>query len=362
MTRPAYAELQATSHFSFLRGASSCEELFSQAALCGIEAVAVCDHNTVAGIVRAHEAAKVTGVRLIVGCRLDLTDGPGILVYPLDRSGYGRLCRLLSLGKTRGGKARCQIDWTDLAHYGEGLAAVLVAVEADDLCALRLKRLKQTYGDQAYLALSRRYRPGDAKRLHDLSNLAVAAGVQTLVTNNVLFHEPARQPLQDVMACTRLRCTIDRLGLRRESQDGNALKPPEEMHRLFRAYPEALARTVALADWLRFSLEELAYQYPDEVSEPGKTPQRTLAELTWEGAKRRYPEGVTCCSSASSARSARSPRTSTSISSTSAGRSSCSGCSTPTAAITPRSVRPLCATEPAAPSATSVRRWACPRT
>jgi error-prone DNA polymerase len=292
MTDLRYAELQATSHFSFLRGASSCEELFGQAAACGIEAVAVCDHNTVAGIVRAHEAAKLTGVRLIVGCRLDLTDGTGILVYPLDRTGYGRLCRLLSLGKSRAGKGQCRIDWTDLAHYSEGLIAVLTAIEADDVCALRLKRLRQIFGDRAYLALSRRYRPGDALRLHALSNLATAAGVATLVTNNVLFHAPARQPLQDVMACTRLKCTIDELGLRRESQDGNALKPPEEMARLFRAYPDALARTVALADRLRFSLEELAYQYPDEVSEPGKTPQQTLAELTWEGARRRYPEGV----------------------------------------------------------------------
>jgi hypothetical protein len=131
MTDLRYAELQATSHFSFLRGASSCEELFGQAAACGIEAVAVCDHNTVAGIVRAHEAAKLTGVRLIVGCRLDLTDGTGILVYPLDRTGYGRLCRLLSLGKSRAGKGQCRIDWTDLAHYSEGLIAVLTAIEAD---------------------------------------------------------------------------------------------------------------------------------------------------------------------------------------------------------------------------------------
>ena len=131
------------------------------------------------------------GVRLIVGCRLDLIDGTGILVYPLDRGGYGRLCRLLSMGKTRGGKGACKLDWPDLAHFGEGLAAALVTIEADDLCALRLKRLKQTYGDNAYLALSRRYRPGDAKRLHDLSNLAVAAGVPTIVTNNVLFHEPS---------------------------------------------------------------------------------------------------------------------------------------------------------------------------
>src|SRR6202012_5960945 len=204
----------------------------------------------------------------------------------------GRMCRLLSLGKTRGGKGKCQLDWTDLALYSEGLAAVLTTIEADDVCALRLKRLRATYSDNAYLALSRRYRPGDALRLHTLSNMAPPAGVATIVTKNVLFHDPARQPLQDVMACTRLKCTVDQRGLRRESQDGNALKPPAEMARLFRAYPEALARTNALADRLRFSLEEMAYQYPDEVSEPGKTPQRTLAELTWEGAKRRYPQGV----------------------------------------------------------------------
>src|SRR5687767_6857117 len=102
-----YVELQVTSHFSFLRGASSCEELFAQASLCGIETLAIADRNSLAGIVRAHEAAKATGVRLIVGCRLDLTDGTPILVYPTDRPSYSRLCRLLSLGKKRGGKAKC---------------------------------------------------------------------------------------------------------------------------------------------------------------------------------------------------------------------------------------------------------------
>src|SRR3546814_10251917 len=107
MTAPRYAELQVTSHFSFLRGASSCEELFSQAALAGIEALAVVDRNSLAGIVRAHQAAKTTGVRLIVGCRLDLVDGASMLVYPTDRSAYSRLCRLLSLGKQRAGKAKC---------------------------------------------------------------------------------------------------------------------------------------------------------------------------------------------------------------------------------------------------------------
>lgn len=101
MSTSRYAELQVTSHFSFLRGASSCEELFAQAATMGIEALGIVDRNSVAGIVRAHEAAKSTGVRLVVGCRLDLADGMSILVYPTDRPSYARLCRLLSLGKKR---------------------------------------------------------------------------------------------------------------------------------------------------------------------------------------------------------------------------------------------------------------------
>jgi error-prone DNA polymerase len=115
MTGPRYAELQVTSHFSFLRGASSCEELFAQASLLGIEALAIVDRNSLAGVVRAHEAAKTTGIRLIVGCRLDLADGASVLVYPTDRPAYARLCRLLSLGKRRSGKAKCHLEWSDLA-------------------------------------------------------------------------------------------------------------------------------------------------------------------------------------------------------------------------------------------------------
>ena len=117
MSAPAYAELQVTSHFSFLRGASSAEELFSAAAAMGIEALAVTDRNTLAGIVRAHEAAKEAGVRLIVGCRLDLVCGMSVLVYPTDRAAWSRLCRLLSLGKGRAGKARCHLEWDDLVAY-----------------------------------------------------------------------------------------------------------------------------------------------------------------------------------------------------------------------------------------------------
>ncbi len=292
MSGARYAELQVTSHFSFLRGASSCEELFAQAALAGIEALAVVDRNSLAGIVRAHAAAKATGVRLVVGCRLDLADGMSVLVYPTDRPAYSRLCRLLSLGKKRGGKAKCRLEWPDLVAYGEGLIAVLVPGLADDECRLRLRRLREVFGDRAHLALTLRRRPNDQLRLHELSSLAERTGVPAVVTNDVLFHEPGRRILQDVVTCIRHNVTIDALGDRRERHADRHLKSPEAMHRLFGRYPEALARTLQIAARCRFSLDELAYQYPEERDDPALTPQETLAKLTWEGAAQRYPEGV----------------------------------------------------------------------
>ena len=292
MNAPRYVELQCTSHFNFLRGASSCDELFAQAAKLGMEALAIVDRNSLAGIVRAHEAAKTTGVRLIVGCRLDLTDGMSVLVYPTDRPAYARLCRLLSLGKRRGGKAQCRLDWSDLVAYGEGLIVILVPDEADDACAQRLRRLAQTFGDRAYMALTLHRRPNDALRLHRLSNMAARAGVAAVVSNDVLFHVPARRMLQDVVTCIRHNCAIDDAGFRRERHADRYLKAPEEMARLFSRYPEALARTLEIADRCRFSLDELAYQYPHEALIPGLTPQQALEKLVWEGAAERYPEGV----------------------------------------------------------------------
>jgi error-prone DNA polymerase len=287
-----YAELQVTSHFSFLRGASSCEELFMQAAALGIEALAIVDRNSVAGIVRAHQAAEVTGVRLIVGCRLDLNDDLSVLVYPTDRPAYARLCRLLSLGKKRAGKAKCTLDWSDLVAYGEGLLAVLIPDQADDMCAMRLRRLREAFGDRAYLALTLRRRPNDALRLHNLANLATQSAVRTVVTNDVLFHVPEKRMLQDVVTCIRHGVTIDDAGYRRERHADRYLKPPAEMARLFNRYPEAVTRTAEIMERCKFSLSELAYQYPEEATVPGLTPQQTLEQFTWEGAERRYPEGV----------------------------------------------------------------------
>ncbi|HEY0122173.1 MAG TPA: error-prone DNA polymerase [Rhizobium sp.] len=287
-----YAELQVTSHYSFLRGASSAEELFAQAKALGIEALGIVDRNSLGGVVRAHQAAKDTGIRLVVGCRLDLADGMSMLAYPTDRNAYARLCRLLSLGKKRAGKAKCHLEWADLVAYGEGLIVVLIPDQADETCALRLRRLREVFGDRAYLVLTLRRRPNDQLRLWELSNMAATARVPTVVTNDVLFHEPGRRILQDVVTAVRHNVTIDELGFRRERHADRYLTAPAEMYRLFPRYPEALARTIEIMERCRFNLDELAYQYPEEKLFPELTPQQALEKLTWEGAADRYPEGL----------------------------------------------------------------------
>ena len=287
-----YAELQVTTHFSFLRGASSAEELFATAQALGIDALGIVDRNSLVGVVRALEASRATGVRLVVGCRLDLTDGMSVLVYPTDRAAYSRLTRLLTLGKGRGGKGNCLLSFEDLELYAEGLLAVLVPDLPDDTCAVQLRRLSSLFEDRAYLALSLRRRPNDQMRLHELQILADRYRVRTVVTNDVLFHEPSRRQLQNVVTCIRNTTTIDEVGFERERHADRYLKPPEEMERLFPRHPEALARTMEIVARCRFSLEELTYQYPEEAIIPGKTPQESLEHYVWDCVPDRYPEGL----------------------------------------------------------------------
>ncbi|MDC7675196.1 error-prone DNA polymerase [Asticcacaulis machinosus] len=287
-----YAELQVTSHFSFLRGASSADELFATAKVLGIAALGVTDRNSLAGMVRAHVAAQAHGVRLVVGCRLDLRDGSSVLVYPMNREGYGRLCRLLTLGKGRAGKGKCDLDWDDVGHYHEHLIAVLIPDAPDEVTVRNLRRLKMIFGDRAYLSLCLRRRQNDQVRLLDLSNMAMAVGVDTVVTNDVLYHERGRRQLQDVLTCIRNRTTIDDVGFHRERFADRYLKPPEEMARLFPSYGAALRRTMEISERCTFSMSELTYQYPEERVLTGMSALEALKRYTWQGARQRYPEGV----------------------------------------------------------------------
>ena len=260
---PGYVELQVTSNYSFLRGASRIEELLLTAKAAGYDAMAVTDHGTLAGIARAHARAAEVGMRLVVGCRLDLRDGLPLLVYPIDRAGYGRLCRLITLGKGRAGKEGCDLSWADVVAAAEGLMVILLPDTADHGLDVELRRLRTAFPGRCHLALTLRRRPGDWVRLRQLFDAAQAAQVPTVVTGDVLYHAPERRVLQDVVTCIREGCTIDDAGHRLERFADRHLKHPAEVARLFRDYSEAVARTVEIARRCAFSLEDLRYQYPD---------------------------------------------------------------------------------------------------
>jgi error-prone DNA polymerase len=288
----AYAELQVTSNYSFLRGASHPEELVREAHALGYRALALTDRNTLAGVVRAHRQAKALGMRFIVGSRLDLQSGQSLLCFPVDRAAYGRLCRLLTRGKRRAEKAQCRLAYEDLVEFGEGQIVIALPPDKPDAAFSHLlDRLRADFAD-AYLAAQHLYRGDDAKRLHRLAALAARKSVPLVATNEVLYHVPRRRPLQDVVTCIREGCAVAEAGFRLLPNAERHLKPPEEMARLFRDYPNAVARTLEIAQHCRFNLDELRYEYPDEIAPDGTPPQEALEKLAWKGVAERYPEGV----------------------------------------------------------------------
>jgi error-prone DNA polymerase len=287
---PGYFELQVTTNYSFLRGASHPEELMAQARMMGHTALAVTDRNTLGGIARSHQRAREAELRLIVGCRLDLSDGVSALVYPENRPGWSRLCRLLTQAK-RNGKERFELDWREFRAGSEGLLVALLADRPDEGLARRLAELREAVGDRGWLALSLRRRPDDAMRLRALADMAGAARVPTVAAGDVLYHVPQRRILQDVMTCIREGCTIDAAGFRRERSVDRCLKPPGEMMRLFERHRDAVEATAELAERARFSLDELCYQYPTEAG-AGETAQEMLVRLCRAGMVARYEDGA----------------------------------------------------------------------
>ncbi len=292
-----YVELNATSHFSFLRGVSSCEQLFSAAALLGYPALGITDRNSVAGLVRATIAADSTQVRLVAGCRLDLVDGSSLLVWPKDRAAWSRLTRLLTAGKSRaeprkGEKGQCFLYWEDIDAYAQGLVAALLPDRPDQATAALFGQFRDIFGSNAHLALSYRRRPGDSVRLYQLDRLARLAGVRSLAIGDVLYDSPDKRMLQDVVTAIRNKCTIDDLGFRKERYADRHLKSAGEMERRFAVYPDAIQASADIAALCTFSLRELSYQYPDEIVMSGRTPQQALEQMTRQALAAMFPEGV----------------------------------------------------------------------
>ena len=287
---PAYAELQVTTNFSFLRGGSHPQELVFSAAALGLAGIAITDRNTLSGVVRGWTEAKASKIPYRVGCRLDFADGrPSVLCYPTDREAYGRLSRLLTLGNRRAEKGECRLFWSDLLAHAQGQVMMVIPPAApDEAFAQDLEALSGEFPAAVYLAGARPYGARDLKRLHQLAGLSRRARAPLTATNDVLYHDPSRRPLQDVLTCIREGCAISHAGLRLEANSERHLKTAAEMARLFRDHPGALEHTLEILDRCRFSLGDLRYEYPKEPVPEGSTSMEHLRLLARAGAKWRY--------------------------------------------------------------------------
>jgi len=295
----SYIELQVTSNFSFLRGASHPEELIQQAAAYGYPAIAITDRNTMAGIVRAHTAAKQCGVRFIPACRLDLLDGPSLLAFPTDSEAYARLSGLLTLGNLRTEKGKCELYKSDVYRHLKDVKLIMLppdslnrVYEFDASFKKVIGEYKDAFGHELYIAATRWYNGDDAKLLHRILQLSRQFGVPMVATNDVHYHYSGRRELQDIVTCVREKCTIHTAGYRLHPNAERHLKTMEEMQRLFRQYPEAIRQTQLIAEACSFSLDQLKYQYPKEITSEGRTPQEELTHLTWDGARKIYGTAI----------------------------------------------------------------------
>jgi error-prone DNA polymerase len=254
-----YTELQVTTNFTFLRGASHPHELVQQAAELGYKAIAITDRNTLAGIVRAHAAAKEFGIRVIVGCRLDLKDGAGLLAYPTNKDAYSRLSNLLTFGNLRAEKGECHLSKADVFEHAQGLKFVVLPPEnldknfdLDHSFVSDLKQYHDVFKSHLYIGASRRFNGNDRKYLFRLAELSNELHIPVVATNDVHYHSSGRRQLQDIVTCVREKCTIYNAGFRLLANAERYLKSGDEMLRIFSDYPSMIARTEEIAEACQF--------------------------------------------------------------------------------------------------------------
>ena len=326
---PNYAELCVTTNFTFLTGASHPEELVVRAAELGLEAIAITDRNSLAGVVRAYRALKELKrdtekaveirsqhridscsrleigdpqdiarpaapklPRLIVGCRLVLRDSPvHWIALPRDRAAYQRLTRLLTLGKRRAEKGDCHLDLKDM--FGACTGMILIALPQGRLreATGHVQQIQRRFPGHVFLGAPPRYDGSDQAWLAACARLAHRTSAPMVAVGDVLMHRASRRQLVDVLTCMRNHITIDQIGTRALPNAERRLKGHGDMARLFRDHPAALRRTLEIAARCSFSLGELSYEYPDEIAQD-ETPQARLERLAHEGLKRRYPAGA----------------------------------------------------------------------
>jgi error-prone DNA polymerase len=293
--RSMYAELHCKTNFSFLEGASHADELVARGAELGYAAIAVTDRSSLAGVVRAHIAAKEHQLKLLIGAELHPLDAPPVVLWATDRAAYGRLSRLLTVGKRRAPKGECQLTLDDIAEHSAGLLAGVIPardVSGDEIAAAeRMHAYREIFADRSYL-LAELVRGGDdAGRLAALDALSRQTRLQLVAAGDVHYHSPARQPLHEVLTAIRLGTTVDRLDARFANAQRH-LRPQGDLLRVYQGERTFLRRTLEIAEQCTFSLDELRYEYPEELAPPGLSASEHLEQLTWQGAADRYPAGV----------------------------------------------------------------------
>jgi error-prone DNA polymerase len=287
---PRYAELHCVSNFTFLRGASHPQELARQAKALGYEAIAITDECSLAGVVRAHDAAKEVGIKLLIGAEFQLKNGPKIVLFATSREGYGNLSELVTTARMRAGKGRYEIHCGDLNQGVAGCLALLVPCADVERNLEHARWLWKPFAGNAWIAVELHLDGRDRARLEAHRQLSVFSGLPCVAAGDVHMHKRSRRPLQDVLTATRLRMTV--------ASAGRALFPNGERHlrkrlRLANVYPpEMLEETLRVAQRCNFSLDELRYEYPEELVPAGKSPSSHLRDLAEAGIARRFPGGA----------------------------------------------------------------------
>jgi error-prone DNA polymerase len=301
---PPFAELLVTTNFTFLRGGSHGHEFCARASELDYKFLGISDLHSLAGIVRFHRAAKDYNITPLIGCRISLQSLPhcSLTLFPTNRTAYGRLSSLLTVGKLRAPKGECFLSLDDLSSHNKDLLCIVSTEHsAYSAHANRQSLLHDLIlpfkcifdNDRLSLAISHHYLPGEKKRNAELCELSRSLGIPLVATNDVTYHAPDRRILQDVLTCIHHGCTIEHAGFKLQQNAERYLKPIPEILRLFRHTPDAVRRTVEIAEQVaQFSLDQLHYEYPHEICPKGKTPAEYLRELVITGARERYPAGL----------------------------------------------------------------------
>lgn len=291
-----YTPLWCKSHYSFLEGASHPEELVEEARRLGLTTLALTDRDGVYGVVRAHQKAKEVGLKLILGAEMTLADDSTLLLLSASREGYGNLCQLISTGRLRSPKGVSCVELEEVC----AAAAGLVAIEAGPRSRLGQERepgrsvemLREAFGDRLYAMVARHQEAEDARREQRVRERAAKYGLPTVAGIEVLYHDPSRRQLQDVVTCIRHGVTLSTAGRLIRGNSEHAILSPTGFEKRFADDLDSVWRTEEIADLCTFSLDEIRYRYPSETLPDGTTSAQWLARLTDEGAASRYPEGV----------------------------------------------------------------------